>query len=74
MRGVKKSAVRFLNNMAFKKNTFGSELQDTFPDKFLMDFYTTNHPFTPFSVGNLAEKINLFTAILSCTTYQNNLF
>lgn len=60
MRGIKKSAVRFLNNMAFKKNTFGSELQDTFPDKFLMDFYTANHPFTPFSVGNLAEKINLF--------------
>ncbi|KMQ67645.1 metallophosphoesterase [Chryseobacterium sp. FH2] len=60
MRGVKKSAVRFLNNMAFKKSTFGNELNNTFPDKFLLDFYTTNHPFTPFSVGNLADKVNIF--------------
>lgn len=59
MRGVKKSAVRFLNNMAFKKSTFGNELNNTFPDKFLLDFYTTNHPFTPFSVGNMAEKLNI---------------
>lgn len=60
MRGVKKSAVRFLNNMAFKKSTFGNELNNTFPDKFLLDFYTTNHPFTPFSVGNMADKLNIF--------------
>ncbi|MDH6252294.1 hypothetical protein M2347_002021 [Chryseobacterium sp. H1D6B] len=60
MRGVKKSAVRFLNNMAFKKSTFGNELNNTFPDKFLLDFYTTSHPFTPFSVGNLADKLNIF--------------
>lgn len=60
MRGVKKSAVRFLNNMAFKKSTFGNELNNTFPEKFLLDFYTTNHPFTPFSVGNLADKVGIF--------------
>ncbi|WP_299182750.1 metallophosphoesterase, partial [uncultured Chryseobacterium sp.] len=60
MRGVRKSAVRFLNNMAFKKSTFGNELNNTFPEKFLLDFYTTNHPFTPFAVGNMADKINLF--------------
>ncbi|WP_261509813.1 metallophosphoesterase [Chryseobacterium paludis] len=60
MRGVKKSAVRFLNNMAFKKSTFGDELNNTFPDKFLLDFYTTNHPFTPFAVGNMADKLNIF--------------
>lgn len=60
MRGVKKSAVRFLNNMAFKKSTFGTELNNTFPEKFLLDFYTTNHPFTPFSVGNMADKLNIF--------------
>lgn len=59
MRGIKKSAVRFLNNMAFKKSTFGDELYDTFPDKFLLDFYTTSHPFTPFIVGNLADKLDI---------------
>ncbi|MGG5209771.1 metallophosphoesterase [Chryseobacterium sp. MIQD13] len=60
MRGVKKSAVRFLNNMAFKKSTFGNELNNTFPEKFLLDFYTANHPFTPFSVGNMADKLGIF--------------
>ncbi|WP_238554922.1 metallophosphoesterase [Chryseobacterium sp. P1-3] len=60
MRGVKKSAIRFLNNMAFKKSTLGDELTDTFPEKFLLDFYTTNHPFTPFTIGNMAEKLNIF--------------
>ncbi|REC48589.1 metallophosphoesterase [Chryseobacterium pennipullorum] len=60
MRGVKKSAVRFLNNMAFTKSTLGEELTDTFPEKFLLDFYTTNHPFTPFTIGNMADKLNIF--------------
>lgn len=46
--------------MAFKKSTFGNELNNTFPEKFLLDFYTTNHPFTPFSVGNLADKLNIY--------------
>ncbi len=60
MRGVKKSAVRFLNNQAFKKSTFGNELNNTFAESFLLDFYTANHPFTSFSVSNLADKIGLF--------------
>ncbi|KAA0126384.1 metallophosphoesterase [Chryseobacterium sp. SN22] len=60
MRGVKKSSLRFLNAMAFKRSTFGNELANTFPDRFLQDFYTTSHPFTVFSVNNMAEKIDLF--------------
>lgn len=59
MRGVKKSAIRFLNNMAFQKSTLGEELADTFPEKFLLDFYTTNHPFTPFTIGNMSDKLNI---------------
>ncbi|MCS4305181.1 metallophosphoesterase [Chryseobacterium sp. BIGb0232] len=60
MRGVKKSAIRFLNNMAFTRSTFGEELTNSFPEKFLLDFYTTNHPFTPFTIGNMSEKLNIF--------------
>ena len=59
MRGVKKSATRFLNAVAFKNETFGSELEGTFAEKFVLDFYTTSHPFTPFSVGNLAEAVKV---------------
>ncbi len=46
--------------MAFQKSTLGEELTDTFPEKFLLDFYTTNHPFTPFTIGNMSEKLNIF--------------
>ncbi|MCL1666961.1 metallophosphoesterase [Elizabethkingia ursingii] len=60
MRGVKKSAIRFLNAVAFKNESFGHELEGTFAEKFLLDFYTTTHPYTPFAVGNLAESINVF--------------
>lgn len=60
MRGIKKSAVRFLNAQAFKKKTFGNELNNTFPERFLLDFYTTSHPFTGFAVNNMAGKLNLF--------------
>lgn len=60
MRGIKKSAVRFLNAQAFKKNSFGSELNNTFPERFLLDFYTTNHPFTGFAVNNMIDKLGIF--------------
>ncbi|AZB30848.1 metallophosphoesterase [Chryseobacterium balustinum] len=60
MRGIKKSAVRFLNAQAFKKNDFGNELNNTFPERFLLDFYTTNHPFTGFAVNNMIDKLDIF--------------
>ncbi len=60
MRGVKKSAVRFLNNQAFKTKMFADELENTFPERFLLDFYTSNHPFTPFAVANMAEDLGIF--------------
>lgn len=60
MRGIKKSAVRFLNAQAFKKNSFGSELNNTFPERFLLDFYTTSHPFTGFAVNNMIDKLGIF--------------
>ncbi|MDC8099729.1 metallophosphoesterase [Chryseobacterium rhizosphaerae] len=59
MRGVKKSAIRFLNAVAFKNSSFGSDFEETVVEKFLLDFYTTGHPYTPFAIENLAEKINV---------------
>lgn len=59
MRGVKKSAIRFLNAVAFKNSSLGDDLKETAAEKFLLDFYTTGHPYTPFAIENLAEKINL---------------
>ncbi|WP_412850751.1 metallophosphoesterase [Chryseobacterium sp. PMSZPI] len=59
MRGVKKSAIRFLNAVAFKNSSLGEGFKGTSTEKFLLDFYTTGHPYTPFAIENLAEKINV---------------
>lgn len=59
MRALKKSAARFLQSVAFKDQYVEKEFEDTYAEKFLLDFYTTSHPYTPFAVGNLADKIGV---------------
>ncbi|HLF52621.1 metallophosphoesterase [Flavobacterium sp.] len=59
MRALKKSASRFLQSVAFKDQFILYEFEDTYAEDFLFDFYTTSHPYTPFAVGNLADKIGV---------------
>jgi len=59
MRALKKSAIRFLQAVAFKERYIGNTLENTFAEKFLLDFYTTSHPYTPFIVGRLADKVDV---------------
>lgn len=60
MRDLKKSATRFLQTVAFKSQNVESEFKDTYTEKFVFDFYTTAHPFTPFIIGDLADAIRVF--------------
>ena len=59
MRALKKSTGRFLQSVAFKNQFIQDEFNDTYAESLLSDFYTTAHPYTPFIVGNLAEKIGV---------------
>jgi len=59
MRALKKSATQFIQSVVFKDQYVVNDFQDTYAEDFLLDFYTTSHPYTPFSVGNLAEKLKL---------------
>lgn len=59
MRALKKSASRFLQAVAFKDQYVENQFEDTYAENFLLDFYTTSHPYTPFIVGNLADKIGV---------------
>ena len=59
MRAMKKSASNFLQAVAFKDQFIANEFKNTVAENFLFDFYTTSHPYTPFAVGNLAEKIGV---------------
>lgn len=57
MRGLKKSATRFLEKVAFKDKTL--DFRDTYIEDFLLDFYTTSHPYAPFATGSLAESLEI---------------
>lgn len=59
MRGLKKSASRFLQAVAFKDQYVQDEFKGTYAESFLLQFYTSSHPYTPFAVGNLAESVGV---------------
>lgn len=59
MRALKKNATRFLQS-AFRDQNAIAGFQDTYAEEFIYDFYTTGHPFTPFIIGNLADKIGIY--------------
>lgn len=59
MRALKKSASRFLQS-TFKDQNVENEFYDTAAEKFIYDYYTTAHPYTPFIIGDLAEKAGVY--------------
>ncbi|MDO5614939.1 MAG: metallophosphoesterase [Cruoricaptor ignavus] len=59
MRALKKDAQRFLNSAIFTTNSFGQQFSGSSVESIVQGFYTTNHPYTPFSVNNLSEKIGI---------------
>ncbi|MFC4818436.1 metallophosphoesterase [Flavobacterium sp. GCM10023249] len=60
MRALKKSAKRFLQTVAFKEQNIQNDFQNTTAERFIYDYYTTAHPYTPFIVGALADKVGIF--------------
>lgn len=59
MRALKKSAVRFIQAVAFKDQSIANDFKNTYAEDFLLDFYTTSHPYTPFVVGDLAGSVGV---------------
>ncbi|MHC5201956.1 metallophosphoesterase [Myroides sp. LJL119] len=60
MRGVRKSASRFVQTALFKDTYVMDRFTDTWAEKFIYDFYTTAHPFTPLIIGELSQRIGLY--------------
>lgn len=59
MRGLKKSATRFIQSVGFKNQYIEKDFENTYTEDFLLDFYTSSHPYTPFIVGDLAEAVDV---------------
>ncbi len=60
MRALRKSAIKFLQSTAFQDKYVEEDLEESYADRFLLDFYTTAHPYTPFAVGKLADAAGVF--------------
>ena len=59
MRALKKSTVKFLQANAFQEVYIGDALDGSVVDKFLADFYTTSHPYTPYAIGGLSDAVGV---------------
>ncbi len=60
MRALRKSAVKFIQSTAFLDKYVEEDLEDSYADRFLLDFYTTAHPYTPFAIGDLADAADVY--------------
>ncbi|RZJ66392.1 MAG: metallophosphoesterase [Flavobacterium sp.] len=59
MRALRKSATRFLQTAAFKDQAIEKEFRNTYTENFIMDFYTTAHPYSAFAVANMSDKLGI---------------
>ena len=75
MRGMKKSATVFLQSVAFKDQYVVNDFEDTYAESFLFDFYTTSHPYAPYAIDGMSNKIGLLhtNPILYYIPRQNGL-
>ena len=60
MRALRKSAILYLQSMAFKDQYIEGAFEDTYTESLLLDFYTGSHPYAPFVTGSLSDAVDLF--------------
>lgn len=60
MRALRKNAVQYLQAVAFKNQYVKDEFRDTYTEGLLLDVFTGSHPYAPFTIGTLADKIGVF--------------
>ena len=59
IRALKKSGVRFLQSVAFKNQYIEDDFSGGFADQFLLDFYTSSHPYTALAIGDLSQAVGV---------------
>lgn len=60
MRAMRKVSELYLQSMVFQQQYVMDDLQDTFLQEFLQDFYTGSHPYAPFTIGPLSDAIGIY--------------
>lgn len=60
MRAMRKSATQYIQAVAFKNDYVEGQFDDTYAEKLLLDIYTAAHPYAPFTIGKLANAIDIY--------------
>jgi predicted phosphodiesterase len=60
LRAVNKSAVQFLQTVAFKDTYIEDDFRETFTEKTILDFYTASHPYATFTIGTLSDALDIY--------------
>ncbi|MAU17416.1 MAG: phosphoesterase [Muricauda sp.] len=60
MRGLRKSAERYLQAIAFQDQYIIGQFEDTYAEKLLLDLYTGAHPYAPFTIGKLSDALGMY--------------
>ena len=59
LRALRKSGSRFLQAVAFKDQYVVDDVSGSFADQFLLDFYTSSHPYTSLAIAQLSDAVNI---------------
>lgn len=60
LRAVKKSAVQFLQTVAFKDTYVEEDFKETLTEDLILDFYTSSHPYAGFVVPDLSDAVGIY--------------
>jgi len=60
LRAVNKSAVQFLQSVAFTDTYVQDDFRETLTEDAILDFYTSSHPYAAFVIGDLSDAIDLY--------------
>ena len=60
MRALRKKSDLYLQAMVFQDQYLIDDLEDSYVQEFLNDFYTGANPFAPFTIGRLSDAVGIY--------------
>ncbi|MEN8703298.1 MAG: metallophosphoesterase [Polaribacter sp.] len=60
MRALRKNAVQYIQAVAFKDQYVEGQFDKTYTESLLLDVFTGSHPYAPFTIGELADAIDIY--------------
>ncbi len=60
MRALRKNALLFIQAVAFKQDYVKGQFDNTITEKFLLDVFAGSQPYAPFTIGELADAVNVY--------------